>query len=157
MLRLYQYCTVRNETKQRTSQKFRNDNEYKQHHIKRDKLSWLRAGEHVDFKLHLLVYKVVHRHAPKNIATLFLSLLLLTPASSRKWNENVSDSWLCQRTWTSALIHRWKLDHARDKYTVWSTSIFSCCCKFLEQSTNQHQVINICHRFQKCSQKSFIY
>jgi len=32
---------------------------------------------------------------------------------------------------------------ASNKYTVWSMNIFSRCCQFLKQSTNQYLVINI--------------
>ena len=40
--------------------------------IMHDKLHWLRAGERIDFKLCLLVYKAVHRLAPDYIAELCL-------------------------------------------------------------------------------------
>ena len=40
--------------------------------IMRDKLHWLRAGERVDFKLCLLVYKAVHGLAPDYIVEMCL-------------------------------------------------------------------------------------
>jgi len=77
----------------------------------RDKHHWLRAGEHVDFKL-----------------------CLLQSSSCRSTLLKC----VCQSSPTSALIHRWELDRYRNKHTVWSKSIVSRCCQVVEQSTNEH-------------------